>query len=403
MCIIISLVACNRISSNSFKLEGLIEGAEDGETLVLYYSIQKNNEWHEIADTAKIINGKFLFEGNIEELTAAELSFGYNSYVPISVRIYLEPTIMTLRIHKSQPYAYELSGTKVEKENIELRKELEADEKIYDKGLARINNLLRQINSPIDNPAVLDSLINLFQTEKEHTGATAIKIGKTYLDFILKHNTYRIVPDLLYLLTKKELFSMDTLKTIYNNLPEQSKTSLMGKLAFNQIEYVESESEKDTDTDTSKDTLIGNPAPDFTRKDFFGKTISLSDFKNKRFVLLDFWASWCAPCIREIPKIKKLYNTYSEKGLTIISISKDEDTTKWMNAIDKYKLDQWPQILGMPNENNDGFTNDDIASVYHADAIPHFIFIDKQGKIIAIWEYLGEEQLIEMDKILNNL
>jgi thiol-disulfide isomerase/thioredoxin len=311
---------------------------------------------------------------------------------------------MTLRINKSQPYAYKLSGTKVEKENIELRKELEADEKIYYKGLARMDNLLKQINkqikSPIDNPAVLDSLINLFQTEKEHTGATAIKIGKAYLDFILKHNTYRIVPDLLRLVAVSELFPMDTLKTIYNNLPEQSKTSLMGKLALKEIEDVERESEKDTDT--SEDTLTGNPAPDFTRKDFFGKTISLSDFKNKHFVLLDFWASWCAPCIREIPKIKNLYNTYSEKGLTIISISIDKDTTKWMNAIDKYKLGQWPQILGMPNENNDGFTNDDIASVYHADAIPHFIFINKQGKIIAIWEYLGEEQLIEMDKMLKN-
>ena len=112
VCIIISLVACNRVPSNSFKLEGFAEGAENSEDIILYYSILQDSEWHEIADTTKILNGKFLFEGKIDDLTAAELCFD-DPYVVISARIYLEPTTMKLQINKSQPYAYKLSGTKV--------------------------------------------------------------------------------------------------------------------------------------------------------------------------------------------------------------------------------------------------------------------------------------------------
>jgi len=128
---ILCLVACNRIPPGSFKLEGSIKGGKDSDNILLYYYTLKNGEVQEIGDTTKVINGKFLFEGNIGELTAASLCFDdTNSHVVIDARMYLEPTTMKLRIDKNQPYTYELSGTKVEKENIELRKELESDKKI---------------------------------------------------------------------------------------------------------------------------------------------------------------------------------------------------------------------------------------------------------------------------------
>jgi len=139
VCAIFGLIACNKTSPNTFKLEGIAEGVKDSDNIILYYDILQNNEWQEIADTTKIIDGQFLFEGNINEPTTATLVFG-NCDVVIDVRLYLEPTTMKLRINKSQPYAYELSGTKVEKEHIELRKELEPNEKIYYDGLKR--NLL---------------------------------------------------------------------------------------------------------------------------------------------------------------------------------------------------------------------------------------------------------------------
>jgi len=389
---IFSIAACNNTPPNTFKLEGFAEGVKDSENITLYYSSLQNGEWYEIADTTKIINGKFLFEGNIDELTAAELVLdGFD--VVISARLYLEPTTMKLRINKNEPYAYKLTETKVEKESIELRKELESYEKIFHEDLLSIDDIQSKMFLNNNNISIQDSLENNYSQIAEELKLTTQKMNKIRLDFILRHNSYQIVPNLLYLI--RNTISVDTLKNIYDNLPKRSKTSLLGKFAIKQIENLESE--KNTTKDIEEDTLIGKSAPDFTRKDFSGKTIRLSDYKNKNFILLDFWASWCIPCIREIPKIKDLHSKYSEKGLEIISISADEDNDSWLNAINKYQLGAWPQILSVEDKNNSVFNKDDISFMYNVESIPHFIFIDKQGKIIAKWSYLGKEQLSEIE------
>ena len=81
----------------------------------------------------------------------------------------------------------------------------------------------------------------------------------------------------------------------------------------------------------------------------------------------------------------------------IISISCDDDRDSWLNAINKHQLNVWPQILSIENENYSDFNTDDIFFMYNVRPIPHFILLDKQGKIIARWGYLGEEELNEMD------
>jgi len=381
ICIIFSLAACNKTPSNLFTLAGVVENAGDSKNVILYYFSIKEGEWHEIADTTKIINGKFLFRGDIDELTAAELCFD-DSNVVISARMYLEPTTMKLRINKNQPYAYQLSGIKVEKENIELRRELEPYEKVNYQNEKFADSIVGQIRLHENNTLVQDSLLNYLRQYlvEQKIGD---KMNKTTLDFILKHPTYQIVPDLLYLLTKSESIPIDTIKSIYNSLPEQSKTSLMGKLAYKQIEYVANK----------KDTSVGNIASDFTRKDFLGRTVKLSEFRDRNYVLLDFWASWCMPCIEGIPKLKDLFSKYSGKGLTIISISLDNDNNSWLNAIHKYQLEIWPQILAVKDKNFD-----DLSFIYNVQAIPHFILIDKHGKIIANGQ--GEKQLNKIDSIL---
>jgi peroxiredoxin len=266
-----------------------------------------------------------------------------------------------------------------------------------------MDDIFKQIHLNLegnDNILVIDSLVNLSVYTNIDISTICTKMNKIYLDFILSHNNYRIVPDLLYLLTKSEQIPIDTIKYIYANLPEHSKTGLMGKLALMQIENFERD--KYLTEDEDKDDLTGNFTPDFTRKDASGKTIRLSEYQNKNYVLLNFWASWCGPCIREIPKMKNLYEKCSQTELQIIGISLDTDSNKWLNAINKYKLDQWPQILSIQNENNSTFNINEEALdfMYNVNAIPHFILIDKQGKIIARWGYIGKEQLIEIDRIL---
>ena len=389
--VIIILMACNNMHPGSFKLDGFIEGTKDAEKVMLSYYSLKNGEWYKTVDTAEIRNGKFVFTGHMDELTAADLF--YEEGANFSVRLYLEPTAMRLLINKDKPYAYVLMGTKVEKENIELRKELEPYEKFVHEYFSHVGNLLARIQLHYDNMPVRDSLYNELNLHREKMRSVGPKILETRLGFISKHNTYRIVPDLLL------DFPADTAKSIYNSLPEQSKSSLLGKLAYKRVEYKD-EYEK-SNQEFEANSLVGRTAPDFTRQDVYGNTVRLSDFKNRNFVLLDFWASWCLPCIENIPQITNVYDQYGKQGLTIIGISLDADSTQWLNAVDTHQLDQWPQILSIENEKPFVVDYEQIGNLYYVTKIPCFILIDKQGKIAARWEAsICEEQFIEIEELL---
>ena len=233
---IFCIISCNNTPPNSFNLEGYAEGIKDSENLILYYNSLQNGEWCEIADTAKIINGKFSFKGIIDELTVAELCFEEPKQVVISVQLFLEPTKMKLLIDKNKPYSYQLSGTKVEEESIELRKELEPYDKIIHEDLLHLAEIISQIHLNDNNISVRDSLINKhFKTTIEAMFAPSQKISDITRDFVLTHPAYRIVPGLLSTLR----CPIDTIKSIYSIIPEQSKFSLMGKFVYRKIEFEE--------------------------------------------------------------------------------------------------------------------------------------------------------------------
>ncbi|NDW11677.1 DUF4369 domain-containing protein [Bacteroides sp. 214] len=121
-------------------------------------------------------------------------------------------------------------------------------------------------------------------------------------------------------------------------------------------------------------TAEGKMFTDFTIEQEPGNTVKLSDYVGKgKYVLVDFWASWCGPCIREIPFIKEAYNTYAKKGLDVISLAvwdKVEDTKK---AIKQHDL-PWTQII------NGGSIPTDL---YGVNGIPHIILFGPDGTIIA--------------------
>jgi|GEM_PF-2139815 peroxiredoxin len=122
-------------------------------------------------------------------------------------------------------------------------------------------------------------------------------------------------------------------------------------------------------------TAIGKNAPDFEMKSFNGDVIKLSAYRSK-IVLLDFWASWCQPCIEKFPELLEAQNKYGASNLQIISFSIDKNKEAWVKALNKYKL-PWPQVVDLAGV--DGPTPKDYGIIF----IPTSLLIDKEGKIAA--------------------
>ena len=124
-----------------------------------------------------------------------------------------------------------------------------------------------------------------------------------------------------------------------------------------------------------KSVQTGAIAPDFTLQTIDGKTIKLSDFKGK-YVLLDFWASWCSPCREENPNVVQAYQNYKSRNFTIFSVSLDKDLQQWKQAIQADGLN-W--VHGSELKEFDGPS----VRLYQVEAIPASFLIDPSGKIIA--------------------
>ena len=127
---------------------------------------------------------------------------------------------------------------------------------------------------------------------------------------------------------------------------------------------------------------VGQKVPEFTVTDEAGKTHTLASLlKGKKYMVLDFWASWCGPCRREIPNVKKQYELYKDKGLQVVSISIDKKAADWKKAVKEENL-QWPNFL-----------SPDVATQYKVRAVPTMYILDSEGKVVAENEDARGEKL----------
>ena len=122
-------------------------------------------------------------------------------------------------------------------------------------------------------------------------------------------------------------------------------------------------------------TATGSQAPEIAMETPDGDMLRLSDLRGK-YVLIDFWASWCRPCRVENPRVVALYNEYKDENFEILGVSLDRDKAAWVKAIEQDNL-EWKHVSDLQ------FWNSEAAQAYGVTAIPHTVLVDPQGEIIA--------------------
>ena len=352
-----------KVVPQSYTLEGNISGLEDGTIVQLIPGATHLSETP-VAET-KIKGGKFTFTGKLNEPRFFYVTFGKNKWeVPVlvensKIKITADAEVLKQeddRINFKNEVILGSKSNDYYKKETAFKEELNKDYQEYHKGTEEVTKAYSDARVA-GNKKLMDSIGNspewkAFEAKEK---AFFAKVEKSTRDLIIKNKATWWGP--FFMLTQYSYFTPDQ-KTIYEQFSETAKKSYYGQVA---------------DNDLNPKTLIGTSVSNFGLKDKDGKTLSVKEIvAGKKYILIDFWASWCAPCRKEIPNLKTAYKNYSEKGFEVLSISIDKDEKAWQKALVQENM-QWPNL----------HDDDKVSKAFNVKTIPATYLVDSKGKIIS--------------------
>ncbi|WP_316786357.1 TlpA disulfide reductase family protein [Pedobacter frigiditerrae] len=344
-CNLIGVAAQETSTSSFFILNGKVLGQENGKIILKNLNTNKS-------DTCLLQNGKFYFTGEITEPTRVALrgAVKSNSDTDLNAVIfYIEPTIIDVELKYNEFKNLKISGVKTQLEYELLNDKIK---KLEDKGS------------------------DLF-----------VKMEKIYKQFIISNPESFVSCYALRLYSKG--WPIDTVSFLYNKLSNGVRNSFIG------IKIIETINRR-------INNMSGKPAKGFLSIDLKNKIINLSDFTGK-YVLLDFWASWCKPCRENTPALIEIFKKYHNSGLEIISIADDFSPNDWKKAIFQDGTQIWHHVLNDIKKDMNGNLNRSmsIADKYAINLLPTLVLIDKNGIILSYYE--GVEQVRDLSLKLNEI
>lgn len=350
----IILVGCSQKENRAFQLYGKFNG-KNTEKLIFTY---QDTLGVSVFDTIPLNNGRFYSKGFINGAIYAHLEGNKESQRtddPNVLSFFIEPGKNYISLSEDQFKNAKITGSTTQKEHECLENQLEYLHLEIDSIKSKWNELVKKkINNP-NKVKSIDESIGYLSIEWENR---LKKMMTVRLKYLRKNPQSYLNPYWLKFYSKK--LPIDTLEHYYNNFKPKIKSSLYGKQFEKKIEL-------------AKSAAVNSKAPSFKLRDVYGNKVSLEDFKDK-FVLLDFWASWCAPCLENHPDLLRLYKEYHSKGFQIIGVSIDENKKAWKEAIKREGVDIWHHVNSLENKKP-------ISELYNIKPIPALILINEKGVI----------------------
>jgi peroxiredoxin len=321
-----------------FRIEGQIHGIGEKSVVTL-------SDANKPADTLArgiVKNGLFILTGHVNEPNLVILNFSSGKK---KTSLFIGNETVTV-----QGDIENLSGLKVTGSPSET--DFLAFEQIFNPYFSQLNQLSQLSNSP-DAASKRDSIGEIYQV-------VAMTIQSKVDSFIQLRKSSYVSPFLLVVVNQlsDDIF---LLERRYQSLSPTVQQSMYGSYIREQI-------------NNGKVGAVGSEAMDFTQADTAGNPISLSSFKGK-YVLVDFWASWCKPCRMENPNVLAAYERFKTKNFTVLGVSLDRSRDAWIKAIQDDRL-AWTQVSDLK------FWNNAVAMQYHIQQIPLNFLIDPNGKIV---------------------
>lgn len=358
------LVACAS-EKPSYTVTGTVSGVEDG-TVVELIPTATHSDDKPVAVTT-IEGGKFVATGSVEQPIACVLHIGENGYETFmleNANIQIVADVAAGGSFKS----VQITGseyTDIFKQKMAFRDSLNV---YYEKYHEDYEKALKEAEQEKNAKKAAQMKKEAYDVMAKAEGEFFDMVEEVYMR-VFKANKDEFWGPMLVLYNLNYFAEGDpTYVELYNSYPEEVKNSYYGKLLHAQL---------------YPPTLVGGQLPDMNGMDKNGVQQSLKELcKGKKYVIVDFWASWCGPCRKSIPALKEFYAKYAPKGVEIVGVSIDKREADWKKALEQEQL-PWANIIDSEGVNG---------SVFLVRAVPTMLVVDENGVVVSDNFYDADER-----------